>query len=231
MNIENRHISIWGDSILKGIILDKTGNRYTVLKNNCVSRFAQETHTVITNHSSFGMTSEKALCRISKSIERTQPASNDIVLIEFGGNDCDYHWDKISADPSRQHDPKTPIKSFPGYLQTIINAFKVFSIEPILMTLPPLDPYRYFNWISQGLNKENILKWLGDINKIYRWQEAYNGIIVDTAQKNGLKLINVRNKFLVSDRFIERLCADGIHPNEAGHDTLLDAFLLYVQSL
>ena len=39
MNIENRHISIWGDSIMKGVILDETEGRYRVLEENCVHKF------------------------------------------------------------------------------------------------------------------------------------------------------------------------------------------------
>ena len=231
MTIENRHISIWGDSILKGVILDESGSRYTVLQNNCVDRFARLTNTVINNHASFGMTTGKALERIVRSFDRRPPDKNEIVLVEFGGNDCDFHWDEIAAEPDRHHEPNTPIERFPGRLQTIIDAFHSFAIEPVLMSLPPLEPGRYFNWVSRNLNKENILKWLGDVNKIYRWQEAYNDIVVETAQKNGLKCINVRNSFLVNNNFVDCLCADGIHPNEAGHNTLLDSFLRYVHSL
>jgi lysophospholipase L1-like esterase len=231
MQLANRKISIWGDSILKGIILDEFQSRYVVLKNNCVDRFAQETNAIITNHASFGMTTVKAFERITRSLERRPPAAQDIILVEFGGNDCDYHWAEISEQPDKKHLPNTPIDKFAEVLQSIIEAFKSFSIDPILMTLPPLEPTRYFNWISKGLSKENILKWLGDVNKIYRWQEAYNEIIVDTAQTQGLRLINTRNKFLTADHFADRLCADGIHLNEAGHDTLLDSFLGYVHSL
>lgn len=231
MQLVNRKISIWGDSILKGIILDESQSRYVVLKNNCVDRFAQETNAIITNHASFGMTTVKAFERITRSLERRPPVADDIILVEFGGNDCDYHWADISEHPDKVHLPNTPIDRFAEVLQSIIEAFKSFSIDPILMTLPPLEPTRYFNWISRGLSKENILKWLGDVNKIYRWQEAYNEIIVDTAQTQGLRLINTRNKFLTADHFADRLCADGIHLNEAGHDTLLDSFLGYVHSL
>lgn len=231
MQLANRKISIWGDSILKGIILDESQSRYVVLKNNCVDRFAQETNAIITNHASFGMTTVKAFERITRSLERRPPVAQDIILVEFGGNDCDYHWAEISEQPDKEHLPNTPIDKFAEVLQSIIEAFKSFSIDPILMTLPPLEPTRYFNWISKGLSKENILKWLGDVNKIYRWQEAYNEIIVDTAQTQGLRLINTRNKFLTADHFADRLCADGIHLNEAGHDTLLDSFLGYVHSL
>ncbi len=231
MQLDNRTIRIWGDSILKGYALDETGTRYIVLKNNCVDRFARETNTVISNHASFGMTTGKALDRIARSIERNPPAKNDIILVEFGGNDCDFHWSEISAFPDAVHQPNTPIESFAGKMQAIIDAFKKYGIEPIMMTLPPLEPSRYLEWISRGLNRENILRWLGDVNKIYRWQEAYNEIVVETAQKNALRLINVRKSFLTTDRFTDRLCADGIHPNEAGHDTILDSFLGYVQSL
>lgn len=231
MKLDNRHISVWGDSILKGIVLDEETSRYVVLGNNCVDRFAKETNTTVTNHASFGMTTGKALERIKRSFARRPPEANDIVLVEFGGNDCDYHWDQISANPGITHLPNTPIDKFKGVLQSIIDSFKSFNLDPILMTLPPLEPNRYFNWISKGLSKDNILKWLGDVNQIYRWQEAYNEIVVDTAQENDLRLINARKNFLTSDRFTERLCADGIHPNEAGHDTLLDSFLGYVHSL
>lgn len=231
MQIDNRTITIWGDSILKGYSLDESGSRYIVLKNNCVDRFARETNTLISNHASFGMTTGKALGRIARSVERNPPAKNDIILVEFGGNDCDYHWSEISERPDDCHLPNTPIESFSGKMQAIIDAFRKYSIEPILMTLPPLEPNRYLDWISKGLSKDNILRWLGDVNKIYRWQEAYNEIVVDTAQKNGLRLINVRKNFLTNDRFTDSLCADGIHPNEAGHDTILDSFLGYVHSL
>ena len=231
MRIDNRTIKIWGDSILKGYTFDESSARYVVLKNNCVDRFARETNTVISNHASFGMTSGKALDRLTRSFERNPPDKNDIFLVEFGGNDCDYRWSEISDNPTGHHEPNTPIESFPGKMQSIIDMLRRFSIEPILMTLPPLEPNRYFEWISRGLSKDNILRWLGDVNKIYRWQEAYNEIVVDTAQKNNLRLINVRKNFLTTDRFTDRLCADGIHPNQAGHDTILDVFLGYVHSL
>jgi len=231
MNIENRNITIWGDSILKGVILDETDGRYRVLEDNCVSRFAGITGSNISNHASFGMTTGKALERITKSVERNPPRKDDIVLIEFGGNDCDYNWAEIAAHPDAVHAPKTPMPLFAATLRNITDTFRSFGISPILVTLPPLEPAKYFNWISRGLSKENILGWLGDIHKIYRWQEAYNDIVVTFANDNRLRLIDVRKNFLVSDRYSTQFCADGIHPNERGHKTILDSFLSYVHSI
>lgn len=231
MNIENRHISVWGDSILKGIVRDDTTQGYRVLERNCVNRFAESTGSTVSNHASFGMTARKAFERICRSVLRTPPLENDIVLIEFGGNDCDFKWNEISETPDMAHDPKTPLAVFSTTLQSIVDAFKSFKISPILMSLPPLEPNRYFEWVSRGLNGKNILKWLDDVNKIYRWQEVYNDAIVDIARKNDLNLIDVRKGFLISDRYTSLICDDGIHPNERGHETIYTTFMDFLKAV
>lgn len=230
MNLENKHITIWGDSILKGVILDEANGRYQVLENNCVDRFAALTGAIINNHASFGMTTGKALDRIKKSLIRKAPQRGDIVLIEFGGNDCDFRWDEVSSSPESQHLPKTPIGQFGQALQAIINLFKSIDIRPVLMALPPLEPGRFLDWVSRGLSRANILAWLGDVNRIYRWQEAYSDIVVQSAHDNGLRVIDVRKDFLVSDSYASKFCADGMHPNEAGHQVILESILSYVRS-
>ncbi len=227
MNLEKRHITVWGDSILKGVVLDEGTSTYRVCPDNAVSRFADATRAIIANHASFGMTATKARERILRSIERTPPRPDDIVLVEFGGNDCDYHWTDISARPEEHHEPKTPIELFGRTLQEIVDVFKNFDILPVLMTLPPLDPNRYLDWVSRGLNRARILKWLDDVNKIYRWQEAYNDIVAETAQSNGLRLIDVRKDFLVSERYSSLICGDGIHPSPSGQETIFKSFINY----
>lgn len=231
MTIENRHISVWGDSILKGIVRDDTPQGYRVLPSNCVRRFAESTGSTVSNHASFGMTTLKAFERICRSITRKPPQDNDIVLIEFGGNDCDFKWNEISETPDESHDPKTPLSLFSETLQSIIDVFKSLKLSPVLMSLPPLEPNRYFKWISRGLSTINILKWLDDVNKIYRWQEVYNDTVVDIARKNDLYLIDVRKHFLMSDRYTSLICDDGIHPNERGHEMMYTTFMDFLHAV
>jgi len=231
MNIENRHISVWGDSILKGIVRDDTSDGYRILDANCVSRFASSTGSTVNNHASFGMTTVKAYDRIERSVKRNPPQENEIVLIEFGGNDCDFKWNEISDSPDLHHEPKTPIAQFSANLQSIIDAFKSFDLSPILMSLPPLEPNHYFEWVSRGLSRANILKWLDDVNKIYRWQEVYNDTVVDLARTNDLRLIDVRKTFLMSDHYVSMICDDGIHPNERGHDAIYSTFMDFLQAI
>lgn len=231
MDLENRQVSIWGDSILKGVVLDETDGRYHVLRNSCVDQFAELTGTEISNHASFGMTTGKALERIKRAFTKAIPDKNDIVVLEYGGNDCDFHWAEVAADPERKHSPKTPIDQFGTLFQSIIDLCKSAQVMPVLMTLPPLDPGKYFAWLSRGLNAENLRAWLGDINRIYRWQEAYNDIVAQVANVNGLPLINIRKDFLVSEKYTSLICADGIHPNESGHASILRSVLTYVRGL
>ncbi|MDF2987385.1 MAG: lysophospholipase L1-like esterase [Eubacterium sp.] len=225
MELNNRQITIWGDSILKGVILDEQDGKYKVLKNSCINTFAEMTGCSLKNNAYFGMTSTKALNRISNLIDRQPVDKNDIVILEFGGNDCDFNWAQIAEAPDADHQPKTTIANFKNSLQHMIDMFREKGVTPILMNLPPLEPEKYFNWLSRGLNKENILKWLGDVAKIYRWQEAYNNAVEWVARQNNCRLINVREGFLISKDYSSQFCADGIHPNEKGHGKILESLL------
>ncbi len=227
MELANKNITIWGDSILKGVILDEQDGKYKVMKNNSISSFAEITGCSVKNNAYFGMTSTKALNRMKTIIEKQCLNKNDIVIIEYGGNDCDFNWGEISNEPDANHQPKTTIASFKASLQNMIDIFKKKGVTPILMNLPPLEPERYFNWVSKGLIKENILHWLGDVAKIYRWQEAYSSATEWIARKNNCSLLNVRESFLICNNYSSQFCADGIHPNEKGHKKILESLLAF----
>lgn len=228
--MDNKNITIWGDSILKGVIYDEFEGKYKVLENSSINKFTQITGMKVNNNAKFGMTSTKAVKRIASQVDKTEFTNNDLVILEFGGNDCDFNWSNVALDPNRSHSPNTPIESFKETFQNIIDIFKNKGVKPVLMTLPPLEPQLYFNWISKELSKDNILKWLGDVTRIYRWQEAYNSAVVWLAQRNGCQLIDVRENFLLSDNYSSLFCLDGIHPNEKGHERILEALLNFIKS-
>lgn len=156
-------------------------------------------------------------------------ATNDIAIIEFGGNDCDFNWTEVSEDPTAEHIPSTPLNIFEMQLLEMIARLKKLDIKPILMTLPPLHAKRYFEFITRnGLNKDNILQFLGgDVEMIYRWQERYSNTISRIAAETGSHIIDVRDSFLAEFHYENLLCADGIHPNEAGHIVMSQKFIQY----
>jgi lysophospholipase L1-like esterase len=76
----------------------------------------------------------------------------------------------------------------------------------------------------------NILKFLGSVNKIYWWQERYNSAVLSVAQETNTKWIDVRGAFLQTPDYTKLICKDGIHPNSDGHRIIADKILEFVQS-
>lgn len=217
-------IDIWGDSILKGVVLDEAVGRYRLLKGSAVNAFSQFFHIDIRNHSHFGCTAPKALTNLDKTL--STGLETDLVLLEFGGNDCDYNWQAVSDDPYAGHRPNTPYEEFSETMQEMVRTLVAKGIQPVLMSLPPIDAKRYFDWITrpQGINAENILTFLRDKEYIYRHQELYSLAITRIAQEEKVAFVDVRESFLRQKVLCDFLCVDGIHPNESGQELIQRAF-------
>ena len=221
--------AVFGDSISKGVVYDDKKCRYVVLKDNFVNLIGNRIKGVVFNMSKFGNNIIRGTQRLEREIEKKNP---DIALIEFGGNDCDFDWDAIAKNPNSHHEPKTELYIFERTLNNIIDYFKNLNIVPVLMTLPPLEPNRYFKWIckSNAESEKNVLSWLGSVKKIYTWHEQYNSKIVEIAEKNCTELLNVRRAFLKESDYSQYLCIDGIHPNAKGHKLIADKIMEHINS-
>ena len=214
-------VSVYGDSLLKGVSL--VGNRYTVCTQK-MAAFAEAHGIELLNRSYFGATVEKGLWRLNRDIADKTPLGEYTVL-EFGGNDCDFDWAGVAADPEGEHGCKVPPERFSLLLQSAVEAVRAAGGRPLLTTLPPIDPKRYLDWICRnGLNKERILLWLGDLNAIYRWQELYATLVRSLSESCQAPLVDLREAFLSRRRMDGLLCADGIHPTDAGYEVILSAF-------
>jgi len=217
-------ICLFGDSLAKGVILDEEKGKYTFCDNGFVNILSEKTKYSIKNYSKFGCTLVKGIGIMQKHIEDIDKA--DRTVLEFGGNDCDFVWAEVSSRPDDEHLPKTPISEFCKEYYEVIENLKKENARTILLNLPPLDASRYLNWISKGLSKENILKWLGgSCEYIYRWHEMYNMKICEIASKLNVPVIDIRSAFLEKRNYSDYLCADGIHPNEMGHKLIFDAII------
>lgn len=221
-------IEVWGDSILLGVALDEVVDKYRVLKNNAVSLCSKALKMTIENFSKFGCTVEKGKQRLCQSLSKGNHC--DAAILEYGGNDCNLPWDEVSAHPECEHVPKIPLKTFAIRVQEIIDALLAHGITPLLTSLPPLQPEWFLNWVSHGLDRDNILKFLGDVHYIYRHQERYSLEISRLAIQNKCGLIDIRGAFLEYRNYHELLCRDGIHPNEKGQLLIRKTFIEYVQS-
>ena len=212
-----RKVYVWGDSIAKGVVFDDARGRYLPLRERSgFARAAEALHLTMENHARFGMTSQKGRLALENGIAAAEP--ENLVLLSFGGNDVDYDWAAIAETPKERHDPHVLPEQFAENMAQMVREAREAGLIPVLMTLPPIDSRRYFAWVTRGLEKgENVLKWLGDVERIARTHAGYSALLSEVARTLNAHLVDVRGAFARAGDGLRRLCVDGIHPNAEGH--------------
>ena len=213
------NVCIIGDSISKGIILDKASQRYKLVKFNLMEPLRQLKYVSLKNYSSFGCTVTKGLKLIDRYADEL--SGYDHVILSFGGNDCNFLWQEIAAAPEMEHRPNNPLEMFINIYTEGIKKIQNAGTKPVLLTLPPLHARRFFACVSQGLNARNILRWLGDIDNIYRWQEMYSLAVVKLGKMLSIPVIDIRSAFLSRHDFPDLICLDGMHPTSKGYELIV----------
>lgn len=214
-------LCILGDSVAKGVIFSEQSQKYIFTPNSFDKILSKIPGAVIRNWAKFGCTIDKGLTILEK-IKYDLPC-HKLCLLEFGGNDCNLNWSEISKNPRGTHIAAVPLNDFNLKYDKIIQEVKKSGVRPIVMTLPPLEPTRFFHWISRGLSEYNIMEYLRfDVQSIYDWHEMYNQSVIEIAAKNNVDIIDISSAFLSEDDYSKYLCIDGMHPNEAGHKIIAE---------
>ena len=217
-------VTVYGDSILKGVLLE--GGKY-VVNRDWEQKLGEMFHMTIRNCARFGCTIMKALPLIRRDSSLETPEA-EIAVLEMGGNDCDYDWAAISEAPDAQYACKTPPEEFLDRYREAVGLIRRSGRTPIVMNLPPVHSERYLRYICRnGLNMANILRWLGDVEAISRWQSRYSQMIEQVAREMNVKLIDLRRAFPKEPKALEPLlCEDGIHPSRLGQKLIFDTLCL-----
>ena len=222
-------VCLFGDSISKGVVIGGDRTRYSMTTNNFANIVsAGEPKLKINNFSMFGCTISKGECIIKRHLKAIEAC--DVTVLEYGGNDSDHDWSQIAESPDGIHLPKTTLYDFRKKYTEIVNRLMDLGKNIVLLNLPPIDEKKYFDWLSRGLNRDNILKWLGGSEHfIYDFHEGYSRTITEIAHAFKLPLIDIRSAFLATPNFTNYLCADGIHPNETGHILMAEIISRFLQ--
>ena len=222
--LKSKTAVIWGDSLARGVIYDEERRRYRIAPKTAAAYVSEHTGVEIINRARMGMTAKGGLAQMKADL--AAGVAGDIAFIEFGGNDSDFDWRAISENPSAAHLPKTPIAEYERDMREMIGIAQERGMGVILCTLPPIISDRYFDFFSEGgLNRENILAWLGDKNKIYRFHERYSLALARISRECGCRLLDLRAAFLEKWDPNPYYCRDGIHPNTDGQILLGQAAL------
>lgn len=224
-------ITVFGDSILKGVItIPESKNIFDITQNDSLSLAQQKLGFELDNRSIYGNIITKGQQKFNKWLEKG--GTTDICVIEFGGNDCDYDWAPISENPDGNFQPKVPLADYLNILDQMVTECKKHGFTPLLMTMPSLVPDWWINTISKGLNKDNILKFLGgNYDKLYRNHEIYNLHLLEYIYKNNIEFVDMRRTLLESADYRDLMCLDGIHPNEKGYELMSKVWIEKLTSL
>lgn len=215
-----------GDSIIKGVILNDNNSerRYQVAEHSITDRLTSMLHTDILNLGRFGCTAPLGERIADKNLLRI--GASRYVLIELGGNDSDYNWTAIADNPESEHEAKTPLYSFIHAYDTIVKKILAVGATPVMLTLPPMDADRYYNFFTRTFTEEqkrNVLQWLGgSATRICTGHDLYNLTTAKIARRNNVPLVDITSEFLCERDFSRYLCADGIHPNETGQSRIAE---------
>lgn len=223
MNL-TKAIGVMGDSILRGVVFDTSVGKYKMINESAANMFSTDNKVLVNNHSKFGYTTDKALEKLPTILQ--QDKGSELMLLEYGGNDCDFDWHKVCENPELAHEPNVPFEKFKQNITFIIEKLIGANKKPVIVTLPPIDSELYFDWIiRQNPGKENqLMKFLGEKNYIYRHQEMYATALEKIAAAFRLPVINIREKLLQIPKYSDYLCLDGIHLNENGQVFIKNIF-------
>lgn len=206
-------ISIWGDSIGKSVMFDEKRNRHIICRDN-YETLIRENGIPVSNYARIGCTAPMG----EELMTESRMEDGGIAVIEFGGNDSDIDWKAVDANPDKDEYPaKVSIKDFKRVIAEMIARARSHGMKPVVVTPLPLVPERYLDWVSRGLDKERILKYLGAAEFIYRWQERYDIATREVAARENAEVFDIRTRFLSEKRLGDVMSVDGIHPNERGH--------------
>ncbi|MCD7034248.1 GDSL-type esterase/lipase family protein [Metabacillus sp. GX 13764] len=203
-----------GDSLTRGVTFVK--GRLRITKKNYpyyLQDFLQDSDAAVINKGVFNDHSGSLMKRLQKDALEEQP---DYAIIEIGGNDCGFSWKEVVENPEGKHEAIVPIDRCLENVESMISALKEGGIVPIVMTLPPLDPVRYYQFLLNqfGSSISHLICSKGGADY---WHGMYNRSLAGLAHEMKTDVIDVRAAFLQEENYSKFISDDGIHLTSDGY--------------
>lgn len=211
-------IVCFGDSVTRGITFVR--GRFKIIKDNYP---AQLQHLLgdrdeVINKGVFNDNSDLLVKRLDKDVLELHP---DLVLVNIGGNDCNFHWDQVALLPEEEHVPIVPLERYLSNISEIAERITLSGAVPVILSLLPLDPTRYYRSLMKHYS-HSIGHWISYCGGIEHWHGMYNRALKHLVQKINVPYLDVRSAFKLKGSFSELINEDGLHPTAKGYRALAE---------
>lgn len=210
-------IICFGDSITRGVSFVK--GRLRIIKDNYPT-FLEKLFSVnisediiVLNKGVFNDNSHLLLKRLEKDVLSEKP---NYVLLNVGGNDCNFNWQEVADSPNSNHEPIVSVQQYMENIKQMVTKMKQSNITPILITLPPLDPVRYYKFIADKYGT-TISHWISCCGGIEHWHSLYNLQLNKLIEQFNLPNIDARTALKKEGNATDFISDDGIHLNADGY--------------
>jgi len=218
-----KEIIIFGDSIFKGIYFDGEAQRYRQCREKLEVSGAE-----VLLRCRMGATIEQGLAAIERSLPLC--CSENLAVLEYGGNDCNFDWAEVSRDPLAPHLANIPIDSFRSLYLEAAQRIRDTGARLIISSLPPISAPLFMDFLSRGLDYDGLRRFIGPIERLSTWQQEYSQVAQEIAERTGALFMDLRTavSFLPERGMIS---ADGLHPDPAGHRLIRNYLSDYLSAL
>ncbi|MBM7603829.1 lysophospholipase L1-like esterase [Metabacillus crassostreae] len=212
-------IICFGDSLTRGVSIVK--GRLRILKESYPTSLQElfssnKNDVTVVNKGVFNDNSDLLLERLEKDVIHEKP---DYVIVGVGGNDCNFKWEEVANNPLKEHKAIVPLDRYLHNIKTMINQISQSGITPVISTLPPLDPVRYYKNISEKYSP-SISHWISQVGGIDYWHGVYNHHLNQLAEELNIMKIDVRTGIKKAGNLVDLISDDGIHLTAEGYKAL-----------
>ncbi|AZB41527.1 SGNH/GDSL hydrolase family protein [Bacillus sp. FJAT-42376] len=206
-------IICFGDSLTRGVTSVKGRLRITKKNYPYYLEECLKFDSTVVNKGVFNDHSDSLLKRLQKDVLDENP---DYVIIGIGGNDCNFNWKEVVLNPEMEHQPIVPAGRFTANMKTMIEKMIMAGITPIVMTLLPLDPVRYYQYLFRQYGS-TIGHWISMKGGMEHWHGMYNERLLTLADEMHVAVADVRTALRQAGTLNELISGDGIHLTSAGY--------------
>ncbi|MFD1677400.1 SGNH/GDSL hydrolase family protein [Alicyclobacillus fodiniaquatilis] len=218
-----------GDSLTRGVTF--VHDRPRIVRDNYPSLLQAalrgEKKVEVLNRGAFNDNSDTLLARLDKDVLALQP---DVVLVEIGGNDCNFRWGEVAASPEANHQPYVPLRRYIDNVTNLVKRIRDIGATPIFLTLVPLDPVRYYQYLAKAFGKQ-IAHWIALCGGIEYWHTGYHHALRQRLRELQVSEIDVREQDGQVVNWQDMLSEDGIHLTASGYQALSRVVFLALHNL